>query len=394
MSKAVPVSSKWFGLLMILVLLLSTLLAGCGGEKELKIGYFTEQTGVDAYVGPASIPALQDKIDEINAAGGIGGYKLKLIVYDTRSEVTDAVAVVKRLIDQDKVIAAIGPSWSAAAIPIADIADASKVPVVATTASNINVTVSEAGVLHPYMFRVCFIDPYQGYAQADFVYNKLGKRKAALLTDVASPYTVGIHQFFKEHFLELGGEIVAEEGYNQGDTEFRAQLAKIKDSGAEVLVMDSYTYKDLGLAAQQANGLGMNITFQSGDGVFVPELLTEFGQYLEGAYVTTGVSEEAPQFAEFNAAFEKKHNVKPNVYTYYGLDALMAIEYAIREAVKKGEPTPTAVRDALETMKDVQLFTSVVTMEPETHNPLNKPLLINTIKNGQWELVETFTPGQ
>jgi len=383
---------KWMGLVMIVLLLATSVLSSCKTEKVLKIGFITEQTGVDAYIGPASVLALQDEVDRINAAGGIAGYKLQLIVYDTRSEVTDAVAVARRLIDQDKVVAIIGPSWSAAGIPLADIADAGKVPMIATTASNVNVTVSESGVLHPYMFRVCFIDPYQGYAQADFAYNKLGLRKAALLTDVSSPYTVGLHQFFEKHFLELGGEIVAKEGYNQGDTEFRAQLAKIKDSGADLLVVDAYTYKDVGLVAQQAEALGLKIQMMAGDGVFVPDLLEMAGPQLEGAIVTTGVSEDSPQFADFNAAFEAKHGIKANIYTYYGLDALMAIEYAIGEAAKKGEPTPTAIRDALETMTDVQLFTSVVTMEPDTHNPHNKPLLIMSIKNSQWELVETFTP--
>lgn len=384
--------TKWSGLIMALILLVSSL-SGCGSqEKVLKIGFITEQTGVDAYVGPASVPAMQDYIDEINAKGGVGGYKLELVVYDTRSEVPDAVTVAKRLMDQDKAVAIIGPSWSSAGIPLADIADAAKVPMVATTASNVNVTVSEDGKLHPYMFRVCFIDPYQGYAQADFAYKKLGLRKAAFLTDVASPYTVGLHQFFKDHFIELGGEVVAEEGYTQGDAEFRAQLAKIKDAGADLLVMASYTFKDLGLAAQQAEALGLDIQFMSGDGVFVPELLDMAGPQLEGAIVTTGVTTEAPEFAEFNKAFEAKHGLQANIYTYYGLDALMAIVHAIGEAAKKGEVTPTAVRDALETMTDVQLFTSVVTMEPDTHNPHNKPLLIMSIQDSQWKLLETFQP--
>ena len=392
MKHATPLFRRWFGLPLVIMLLLMTMTTGCAQEKVLKIGFITEQTGVDAYVGPASVPAMEDKIAEINNAGGIGGYKLKLIVYDTRSEVTDAVSVIKRLFDQDKVVAVIGPSWSAAAIPISDIADAAKVPVIATTASNINVTVSESGQLHPYMFRVCFIDPYQGYAQADFAYNKLGLRKAAFLTDIASPYTVGIHQFFEKHFVELGGQIVAKEGYTGGDAEFRAQLAKIKDSGADLLVADAYTYKDVGLIAQQSEALGMKIQIMAGDGVFVPDLLDMAGPQLEGAIVTTGVSENSPEYAQFNADFEKKHGVKANIYTYYGLDALMAIEYGIRQAIKKGDPTPTAIRDAIESMKDVPLFTSKVTMEPDTHNPHNKPLLIMTIKNGKWELVETFTP--
>ena len=394
MEKAMQLSTKRLGLVLMTLLLLASLLSGCGGgAKVLKIGFLTEQTGSEAYVGQASIPAMQDYVDKVNADGGIGGYKLELIVYDDRSEVPDAVSVTKRLIDQDKVVAIVGPDWSAAGIPIADIADASKIPVVATTASNVNVTVSEAGQLHPYMFRVCFIDPYQGYAQADFAYNKLGLRKAALLTDVASPYTVGLHQFFEKHFVELGGQIVDKEGYTQGDTEFRAQLAKIKDSGADLLVMDAYTYKDVGLASQQAQALGLKIQFMAGDGVFVPELLDMAGPQLEGAIVTTGVSETAPEFASFNAAFAEKHpGIQANVYTYYGLDALMAIEYAIGEAAKKGAVTRVAVRDALETMNNVQLFTSVVTMESDTHNPHNKPLLIMTIKNNAWELTETFQP--
>lgn len=383
---------KWFAVIMLSILLVSSLSSCASQEKVLKIGYITEQTGVEAYIGQASTPALQDHIDKINAEGGIGGYKLKLIVYDTRSEVTDAVAVAKRLIDQDGVIAIIGPSWSAAGIPLAEIADTSKVPMVATTASNVNVTVTEDGKLHPYMFRVCFIDPYQGYALADFAYNKLGLRKAAFLTDVASPYTVGVHKFFKSHFEELGGTVVAEEGYTQGDTEFRAQLAKIKDSGADLLVSAAYTYKDAGLISQQMEALGLKIQFMAGDGVFVPDLLDMAGPQLQGAIVTTGVSENAPEFAEFNASFEKKHNVKANVYTYYGLDALYAIEYALRTAAETGEPTRDGVRDALENMKDVQLFTSVVSMEPDTHNPHNKPLLIMTINNSNWELMETFQP--
>jgi len=392
MKKSARSFSKLFAVLVIGVLLVTSL-SSCGSqEKVLKIGYITEQTGVEAYIGQASTPALQDHIDKINAEGGIGGYKLKLIVYDTRSEVTDAVAVTKRLIDQDGAVAIIGPSWSAAGIPLAEIADASKVPMIGTTASNVNVTVSEDGKLHPYMFRVCFIDPYQGYALADFAYNKLGLRKVAFLTDVASPYTVGVHKFFESHFVELGGEVVAQEGYTQGDTEFRAQLAKIKDSGADLLVAAAYTYKDVGLISQQMEALGLKIQVMAGDGVFVPDLLDMAGPQLEGAIVTTGVSENAPEFADFNAGFEKAHNVKANVYTYYGLDALYAIEYAIRTAVEKGEPTPQAVRDALETMKDVQLFTSVVSMEPDTHNPHNKPLLIMTIKDDNWELLETFQP--
>ena len=325
----------------------SGLFMGCKKEvKELKIGFITEQTGAESYIAASSTPALEDYIAKVNEAGGINGYKLKLVVYDTRSEVPDAVTVAKRMIDQDKVVAIIGPSWSAAGIPLAEIADTSKVPMVATTASNVNVTVDEVGKLHPYMFRVCFIDPYQGYAQADFAYKKLDMRKAAFLTDIASPYTVGLHKFFEDHFMELGGEIVANEGYTQGDTEFRAQLAKIKDASADLLVVDAYTFKDIGLIAQQAEALGLKVPIMGGDGVFVPELLEMAGPNWKAHIVTTGVSDIAPEFAEFNKAFEDKHNDQGQHLHLLRPGCLMAIEYAIGEAAKKGEarrPPPSAM---------------------------------------------------
>jgi len=395
MNKMTLKGRKWYWLIFAMILVASSVLTGCQQEKVLKIGYATEQTGVESYIGQASIPALQDRVDEINAAGGIEGYKLELIVYDTRSEVTDAVAVTKRLIEQDGVVAVIGPSWSAAGIPMAEIADTNEVPIIGTTASNVNVTVDESGNLNPYMFRVCFIDPYQGYALADYAYNKLGMRKAAYLIDVSSPYSVGLAQFFKEHFEELGGETMAEEGYQTGDTEFRAQLANIEDSGADVLFVPAYTYRDAGLIGQQIAALDLNVQLIGGDGWFVDDLLSMAGVELEGAILSTGVSTESPEFAEFNATYFDKHGVNANVYTYYGLDALMLIEYGIATAIKEtGSPEPSAIRDAIENATDVQLFTSAVTMEPDTHNPHNKPILIMRITDSAWEMLETFTPGQ
>jgi branched-chain amino acid transport system substrate-binding protein len=158
-------------------------------------------------------------------------------------------------------------------------------------------------------------------------------------------------------------------------------------------VAPAYTYRDAGLIGQQMNALGLKITVMGADGWFVDDLLGMAGKELEGAYLTTGVSTESPEFAAFNADFEKKHNVKANVYTYYSLDALMMIEYGIRQAIEKtGKPDTTAIRDAIENMKDVQLFTSKVTMEPDTHNPHNKPILIMKITDSKWKMEKTFTP--
>jgi branched-chain amino acid transport system substrate-binding protein len=203
---------RFFYAALVLVMLAS-LLGACSAEKKVKIGFVAQMTGPDSYIGQAAKVALEDRVKEINDKGGIKGYKVELITYDSRSEVPDAVTAAKRLIEQDRVAGVIGPEWSGAAIPIASIADNAKVPFIATTASNVKVTVDDNNAVHPYMFRACFIDPYQGYALADFAYRDLGKRKAAFITDVTAAYSVGIQNYFETHFKELGGEVVAKEGY-------------------------------------------------------------------------------------------------------------------------------------------------------------------------------------
>jgi branched-chain amino acid transport system substrate-binding protein len=144
-------------------LILAAALPLCAASKgTLVIGHCTTMTGSDAYVAPGAVPALEDEVAKINAAGGINGWMLKIIAYDSQGLPAEAVAITHRMIDQDKVIAIVGPSNSGSGIPMARIADASHVPIIATTATNVNVTVDESGKVHPYMFRVCFIDSYQG----------------------------------------------------------------------------------------------------------------------------------------------------------------------------------------------------------------------------------------
>lgn len=385
--------SKALLLVVAVLLVVSSFLTGCSAEKTVKIGMNAQLTGADSYIGQAAQMAVQDRVDEINAAGGIKGYKVQLIVYDSRSDTTEAVAIARRLMDQDKVVGIIGPEWSGASIPIAGMAAQSKVPVIATTASNIMVTLDENNKVQPYMYRVCFIDPYQGTALADYAFNEMGKRKAAFITDVSAAYSVGIQNYFEEQFVKLGGELVAKEGYQANDTEFRAQLANVGNTDADLIVVPTATYRDIALIAQQARALGLTQQFMGGDGWISDDLLTMAGEQLEGAVISSGVSTEDPIFKDWNVAFEAKHKVKPTVYAYYALDALYALEYAIGVSIDKvGKPDPTAVRDALETMTDVQVFTSKLTMEPDTHNPHNKPISMLGIQSGKWVILKVYEP--
>ena len=375
-------------------LLLAALPLSAASKGTLVIGHVTTLTGSDAYIGPGAVPALEDEVARINAAGGINGWNLKVISYDGQSLPAECVAVTKRLIDQDKVIGIIGPSFSGAGIPMAKIADDSKVPTIATTATNVNVTVDQSGKVHPYMFRVCFIDPYQGTALADYCYNKLGKRSAAFITDVASPYTVALHQFFRERFEKLGGKIVVDEGYNKGDQEFRAQLAKVKASKADVLVSCGDNYKDPGLIAKQAKAMRLDVQIIGGDGWMVDEILPYAGKELDGAFFTCVAFTEDPNFAKFSADFKAKHKNLPNIWGFLGLDALMIMENAIKQVTANNAPwSQEKFRDAIAATKNLPVFTAKsFTFDPATHNPLNKPVILIQIKDGKFKYLESYAP--
>lgn len=379
-------------LLLALTVLAGTALttAGCSNSKEIRIGFVAQVSGSDAYVGQTAKLAMEDYVTELNAKGGILGKKVRLITYDTASDATQAVNVTKRLIEQDKVSAIIGPEWSGGAIPLAPIVDAAKVPLVATTATNTLVTVDEKGKLHPYMFRVSFIDPYQGYAISDFAYTELGKRKIAFLTDVTAAYSKAIQDYFEKHFTQLGGQVVDREGYQANDVEFRAQLSKIAKSGADALLVPTATYRDIGLVAKQAKALGLKIQLLGVDGWYADELMAMAGDELEGAYMSSGVSDTDPRFAAYNDAFAKKHpGQKVNIYAYYALDAMMAIKAAMEQT---GKTDPVSVRDGLENLKDAPVFTSKLTIEKDTHNPHNKPILIIKISGKKFNIFKTYQP--
>jgi len=383
---------KAIATLLAAAVVLGTVLttAGCSSSKEVRIGFVAQISGSDAYVGQTAKLAVEDYVAELNAKGGILGRKVKLIVYDSAGDATQAVNVTKRLIEQDKVSAIIGPEWSGGAIPLAPIVDAAKVPLVATTATNTLVTVDENGKLHPYMFRVSFIDPYQGYAISDFAYKELGKRKVAFLTDVTAAYSKAIQSYFEKHFTELGGQVVDKEGYQANDVEFRAQLSKIAQSGADCLLVPTATYRDIGLVAKQAKALGLKIQFLGVDGWYADELMAMAGDELEGAYMSSGVSDTDPQFAAYNAAFAAKHpGQKVNIYAYYALDAVMAIKAAIEQT---GKTDPESIKNGLENLKDAQVFTSKLTIEKDTHNPHNKPILIIKISGKKFNIFKTYQP--
>src|SRR5262245_44914446 len=204
-----------------LAALISFALAGCKQQSGdvIKVGEFASLTGKEATFGTSSHEGTEMAIDEANNAGGVLNKKLKLFTEDTQSKQGESATVVNKLIARENVVAVLGEVASGRSLEAARICQDAKVPMISPSSTNPRVT--EMG---DYIFRVCFIDPFQGTVMADFAWKTLKARKVAVFTDVKSDYSKGLAQFFKERFTKNGGTIVAELDYNGGDKDFKAQL--------------------------------------------------------------------------------------------------------------------------------------------------------------------------
>lgn len=350
---------------------------GCGGgktENVIKIGWLGPKTGDTALWGQAEYDTVVMLAEDLNAKGGVdvGGkkYKVEVVGYDDKGDSTEAVNVAKRLTSQDKVVAIVGPQGSGEAIPIAPIANEAKVPVVATTATNPKVTVTEAGALNQYMFRACFTDPYQGSVAATYAYEKLGKRRAAIFMTVDDAYSAGLTEFFKESFKKLGGEIVEEVSFTAGEKDFRAPLTKIKAAKPDVIFSPNY-YTDVALSAKQARELGIDSVMLGGDGWPSENLISLAGNALEGCFFVNHLDFNDPAVADFRNAYKAKYNKNAELNSYMAHDAFLMVIEAIKKAKSiKSED----IMKALETT-EVQGVTGFIKIGP-THDPVGKDAAI------------------
>lgn len=378
--------------LVLCSMLLLGMLAGCGSSDDtVVIGYIGDLSGSDAYVGIPPQLFLEDYFAELNENGGILGKKVKLVAYDMQPDnAVDGVNACNRLISQDKAIAILGPSSSTAAIPMADICDEAHVPFIATSATNEKVTVAEDGTLHPYSFRVCFIDSYQGTAAANYAWAD-GIRKVGMIETLGNPYSQNICNYFEEQFSALGGEITDRIGIQSEDVEFRAQLTNFAMQGIDALFVPSGTYKQPAYIANQAKDLGLDIQFIFTDGVYDDTLLEVAGDAVEGCIMTNVLYGNNPEYAEFAAEYNAKHSEwNANIFVYLMYDAVELLMYAINESQSLDS---VKIRDALENATDVELYTDKhFTVDPATHNPLNKMVAIIEVKDGAYNLRDTFYP--
>ncbi|HNX30491.1 MAG TPA: ABC transporter substrate-binding protein, partial [Holophaga sp.] len=369
----------------------SILVAGVAlsaGAQTVKIGWFGPETGDSALFGQAEKNTVLMLAEEFNAKGGVdvGGkkYKIEIVPYDDKGDSVEAVNVVKRLISQDKVIAIVGAQGSGEAIPVAPLVNGAKVPLVSSTATNPKVTVGESGVISPFMFRACFIDPYQGKAAAYYCYQKLGKRKAAVLMTIDDPYSTGLAEFYKQNFEKAGGKVVAEVSYTSGEKDFRAPLTKIKAAKPDVVFIPAY-YNDVALVAKQARELGLNQLLFGGDGWPSENLIPLAGKALEGCMFINHLDMEGNAAKPMRTAYKAKFNRNAELNSYMVRDAL----YMVIDAMQRAKSVdPAAIQKALLTC-DIQGITGHIKIGPQ-HDPIGKEAWIIKIVGKGMKFQEKF----
>lgn len=376
--------------LLLLGLALSVFVAfaapGMAAEKVIKIGYIGALTGDTAVWGQAGLNGMKLTAKKVNDAGGVLGSTIEVIGMDGKGKPEDSLNALSKLIDMG-VIAVVGTNFSSCNIPMAPVATAKKIPLLATAASDPKVTVDETGKLMEYSFRIGFIDPFQGRVLAAFAVEKLGAKTAAILTDIGSDYSYGLSSYFEEEFKKLGGKIVASEQGRAGDNDYRAQLSKLKTVNPDVILVP-WIDKDVALIAKQARELGVKAAFMGGDGWDNQDMITMAGAALEGGYYTSQPSFGREVTKPYYDEYVKTYAIKPETEALFGHDAVMWIVDALKRA---GKADSVALKDALENTTGFEGLMGTMNIDKKTHNPV-KPCSVMTIKDGKIVYVGDFMP--
>ena len=373
-----------------LSLLVFFIASGCGpaattdGTGPIVVGEYASLTGKEANFGQSSHKGTELAVDEINAAGGVLGRKLQLKTEDNQSKPGESATVVRKLINRDGAVAILGEVASGRSLEAAPICQTNKIPMISPSSTNPKVT--QVG---DYIFRVCFVESFQGtVVLAKFARTTLKASKVALMTDVAAPYSVGLADYFKQGFTAGGGTILSEQKFSSGDKDFKAQLTALKSENPEAIFVPCY-YNEAALIVRQARELGITVPFFGGDGWEAPELLSIGGNALEGCFYSTHYTSESssPAVKSFVKKFQDRYKEIPDAMAALGYDSA----YVLADAMKRaGSADPNKVREALAATKDFDGVTGKTIMDKDRN--ATKPAVILAIKNGKFEYVETISP--
>lgn len=368
-----------------IILVFLFLLSACNEKKfeKVTIGYYGALTGRQSTYGVSSLKGIETAVHLINKKGGIHGAPVELKYYDTQGSVKLAAEAVEKLITQDKVVAIIGENTSDRTLAGAAIAQKHKIPMI--TPSGTSPKITEVG---DYIFRACFIDPFQGAVIAKFAFNTLKHRKAAIFRDPNSEYSMGLADYFRKTFTELGGEIVADEKYYTKDLIYLQSLMKIRKANPHVLFVPGY-YFDVSKIAFQARDLKIKAPLMGGDGWDSENIFELSKGAIQDSYFSSHYTQEDPRriVQQFIYDYLVKHGKKPDALAAAGYDAAVMVFNVITE---KESIEPKAIRDGLAAIKDYEGITGQITMN-EKRDAIKSAVILQVL-NDKFNYVETISP--
>jgi branched-chain amino acid transport system substrate-binding protein len=350
---------------------------------EILIGEYSSMTGATATFGQSNHRGVEMAVDATNAAGGVLGKKVRVILEDDQGKPEEAQTAVTKLINKDRVVAVIGEVASSNSLAGAPVCQQNKIPMVSGSSTNPKVT--QVG---DFIFRACFIDPFQGQVMAKFAAASLKLKKVAVLRDVKSDYSVGLADVFVEQFKAMGGEIPADESYSQGDKDFTAQLTRIKSKKPEAIFVPGY-YTEVGLIARQTRKLGIKGALLGGDGWDSDKLWEIGGEALNGCFFSnhSSMDDPSPVLQKFAADYKERFGLMPDAIAALGYDAAALVIDAIRRA---GSVNSDSIRAALASTKDFQGVAGKITMD-ENRNPVKSAVVLE-VRDGKYAYKETVNP--
>ncbi|HEY5556425.1 ABC transporter substrate-binding protein [Acetobacterium sp.] len=356
--------------------------AGCSSsgssDDVIKIGFIGPTTGDAAIYGSSAKDGAMLAVEEINAAGGVNGKQVELIAYDSKADQTEAINAYNRLRDQDGVVAVIGGTLSGETLAMKDIMVQDNMPVLTPTATAVDVTVNA-----PNIFRVCFLDSYQGAAAANFSADTLGAKTAALLIGAGNPYSEGVAAAYQTAFTAKGGTIVGSESYGLQDNDFSAQLTKIKEMNPDVVFVPDYVQK-VGPILQKAKDMGITAKFIGADGW--DGVQVDYADAAQGNYFTNHYAADSPSATvqNFITAYNAKYSKVPNSFSALGYDAA----YVMTDAIKAAGSTESAAIITALAATDYPGVTGNLKFD-ENGDPKNKEVTIIKIDGGQLKFETT-----
>jgi branched-chain amino acid transport system substrate-binding protein len=333
--------------------------AAVNDTGAIRVGVYGDLSGQTSSFGQSTKNGVQMAADEINKAGGINGRQIQLLIEDDQGQPAQAATVATKLVNQDKVVALLGEVASSRSLAAAPICQVNKVPMI--TPSSTNPAVTATG---DYIFRVCFIDSFQGAVMAKFAANTLKAKTAAVLGDVNSDYSKGMSQYFEEQFNKLGGKIIMRQSYTQTDPDFKGQLTSIRAANPDVIFVPGY-YGQVGVIAKQAKELGINAPLLGGDGWDAPQLWELGGEALRGNYMANhySIDDPSPAIQKFVADYKARYNnTAPDAIAALAYDAMKILADAIKRA---GTTENVKLRDAIAQTTNFPGVTGTISLNAE-----------------------------